>query len=274
MQIIQRLMLPHLPFAAPTGDDDGPISGSNGSGSLDHCNWSFLDETCELLVNKMLQPSHPDVPLHISDMLITVLQLSPPETLLVKYLSKTSSIQQLLKAATLSSDETNEAVVTPEVQSNIALAATSVLESLISRLYESGFPLSNPTESDISQAEQELFILVNEQLNTICEEIAPETTRITNVLVRTLANSQREETYLNFPTKKACPRLGHHGLQVVKLVEALTRVGNLTLDQAFCDHRLFEVCLEIFLAYEYNSIMHLSIQRIFVNVFEGATNRV
>ncbi len=281
MQIIQRLMLPHLPFAAPN-DTDNPNDGNmlmddnNGGGShheLDHCNWSFLNETCELLLSKMLHADQPDIPLHISDMLITVLQLSPPETLLVKYLCQPESIKALLQAATAEDSHDSDPSLLEQfsLSANISLAATSVLESLISRLYESGFPLHNPTESDISRTEQEMFIVVNEQLSQICEEIAPHVPRLTTVLVKILENL--EKTRMKFPTKHFTPRLGHHGLQVIKLIESLTRVGNPSLDKSFCDNGLFEACLEVFLAFEYNSIMHLSVQRIFVTVLEGPSTR-
>lgn len=286
MQIIQRLMLPHLPFSAPSEGDDAGFNFEDQR-DFDHCNWSFLNETCELLLTKMLKADHPDVPLHISDMLITVLQLSPPETLLVKYLCQSDSVRSLLISATTSAEEFLEsqndsdappsssvASFVPEqysLQNNIALAATSVLESLISRLYESGFPLHNPTESDISRTEQELFLIMNEQLNQICEEIAPNVPRFTALLSNILQNTERRN--MKFTTKLVKPRLGHHGLQLVKLIESLIRVGNPTLDRSFCEHGLFEVCIDLLFAFEYNSIMHLSIQRIFVTIFEGPATR-
>ena len=42
MQLVQRLMLPHIPFSM-TADTD-PMAPTSQS---DQCNWSFLDETCD-----------------------------------------------------------------------------------------------------------------------------------------------------------------------------------------------------------------------------------
>jgi hypothetical protein len=107
-----------------------------------------------------------------------------------------------------SSPEDHSLSLQYSLSSNISLAATSVLESLISRLYESGFPLNNPTEStDMSRTEQEIFLVVNEQLSAICEEIAPHVVQLSKILMKLLANY--EYTKLTFQTKTLMPRLGN-----------------------------------------------------------------
>lgn len=264
MQIIQRLMLPHLPFSVP--NDDLNLEESK---EHDQCHWSYMTETCELLLYTMLDATHPDVPLHISDMLITVLQLSPPETLLISFLCRADSVKSLLEHATteISTDLLEDELT---IRSNVALAATSVLESLISRLYESGFPLQ-PNDSDIGHDQSTIIALVNEQINQICEELIPYVPRVTAVLNRILAS--QDKTMTRFQSKINSPKLGHHGLQIIKLIESLTRIGNPKLDQSFCEHELFEVCIKLFLSFEYNSVLHLSVQRIFVSIFEGSVSR-
>jgi hypothetical protein len=145
MQIVQRLMLPHLPFSNPGDSEllsfDEQQQGGNGPNSLleQQCNWSFSPEACELLLAAMLgesqeevQAGDEEVPPHVSDMLITVLQLSPPETLLIRFLCLPESVHRLLMAATatVTNDEGSDSM-----RGAVALAAASVLESLVSRLF-------------------------------------------------------------------------------------------------------------------------------------------
>ena len=289
MQIVQRLMLPHLPFCMPS---DGDGLSFDEPKENDKCRWSLLPETCELLLTAMLQATQVDVPLHVSDMLITVLQLSPPETLLVTFLCQKDSVKALLDCATndqhsallgqslmalegLSAEEESEREKAL-VKANVSLAATSVLESLVSRLYESCFPMSNggPDASDASALleQQAVLAAVQEQIAVICAEIVPFVPLLTDVLRRIL--DQKHTHAMRFQCKALVPRLGHHGLQLIKLVESLTRIESAALDKAFCEHGLFEVCLDLFLTFEYNSVLHLSVQRIFVSIFEGTKRRL
>lgn len=268
MQIVQRLMLPHLPFSNPSDPEAFSLEESK---EVDQCNWSFMTSSCELLLSNMLNPSHVDVPLHVSDMLITVLQLSPPETLLIRYLCQPDSIRSLIRSAT--SDIGNSIESTASIEYNISLAAASVLESLISRLYESGFLMQNQNGSEESEGnDRDSVNQVHELIVQICDEITPHVGLITEVLRKLLRES--ENNSLTLQCKIKAPKLGHHGLQIIKLVESLTRIGSTKVDQSFCDHGLFEVCIQLFFAYEFNSVLHLSIQRIFVTIFEGTSLRM
>jgi hypothetical protein len=274
MQIVQRLMLPHLPFSLQSEE----MLNDEGARETCQCHWSFLPETCELLLPALLSAQHPDEPLHVSDMLITVLQLSPPDTLLVAFLSRPDNLKALLECST---DIEVLSLPTPlsplqvecdreqVLRANIALAATSVLESLVSRLFESCFPVQG--ESEPSLSEQEALLEVQEQVAVVCSEIAPFVPRIAAAL--RLLHERRACSSAFFQSQISAPRLGHHGLQLVKLVESLTRVGSVQLDTAFCSTSLFDICLDLFLDFEYNSVLHLSVQRIFVSIFESGSAR-
>lgn len=106
MQIIQRLMLPHIPFNNDNliDESNGTLNGTTTTQTPPHteasCYWSLDQTTCSLLVDTMLTATHTDIPLHISDLLITVLQLSPPETLLVQYLTTNEIVEKLMNCAT------------------------------------------------------------------------------------------------------------------------------------------------------------------------------
>lgn len=324
MQIIQRLMLPHLPFSSPEND---VLTFPEDLKDVEQCNWSFTPEACELLLQSMLRPRLADEPLHVSDMLITVLQLSPPETLLIKFLCKPSSVRALLIAATEDIPTGNNNKDGPEeeeesddldedsqhqklqLKQNVRLAAASVLESLISRLFESGFPLqpsqlenTNNTSLEaqqqmlLAQQESEAVAQVHAQIRDICDELAPLLYRVTDVLTRILETaalplpplspedntsklaSNRHQPHhrnrlVHFQSKIRTPRLGHHGLQTIKLVESLARVGSYKVDEAFRHTGLLHACLQLFLVFEGNSVLHLSVQRIFVTILEAPSVR-
>lgn len=294
MQIVQRLMLPHLPFTNPDAD----MLNFEDSKEVEQCNWSFLPEACEDLLRVMLQPNQVDEPLHVSDMLITVVQLSPPETLLIKFLCQADSIRALLLAATSDVDATDNddgssLGDSPQLRSQVSLAAASVLESLVSRLFESGFPMMMasaldsdlPEHGQLQEAEQEALNQVHELLRSICDEVAPLLDRLSALLLRLLQRAQRVRHSLaqhdavssneavSLQAKMRLPRLGHLGLQAVKLVEALVRVGSFKIDAACRDTGLLAVCLRLFLAFDFHSVLHLSVQRIFVTVFEAPVAR-
>ncbi|RYG60847.1 hypothetical protein EON64_19025, partial [archaeon] len=95
MQVVQRLLLPHIPFNAPP---DLLPQGADGTHEP-ACLWSFSGRVCRLLVSEMLTSPHTEVSLHVSDLLITVLQLSPPDTVLVRHLCTDSVLHRLFSLA-------------------------------------------------------------------------------------------------------------------------------------------------------------------------------
>lgn len=102
MQIVQRLMLPHIPFngEAAISDSNPNLLEVNEAGHTEaFCRWAYEPETGPALVDAMIGSHHTDVPLHLSDLIITVLQLSPPETLLVRYLCQPDVLDRLLAHA-------------------------------------------------------------------------------------------------------------------------------------------------------------------------------
>jgi hypothetical protein len=133
----------------------------------------------------------------------------------------------------------------------------------------------------LSEQEQEAAAMVQEQIAVVCQEIAPMLPRLSTVLASLLPNhddnneeNEGEETTtkkrLRFQTQslKPVPRLGHLGLQLVKVTEALLRLGNPLIDAACLSSGLLPLCLRLFLAFEFNSVLHLSVQRILVAVLE------
>lgn len=266
MQIVQRLMLPHIPFNNGLDCDDIPEDDKD----LYKCNWSSQEKSCQLLFNTMLDTLQCEVPLHISDLLITVLQLSPPETAIVQFLCREDCVRKLLDNAVVSKAD----IINPDDEFHLdaskSLAAISVLESLLSRLLEVSLPydqtLNEDCGTDVSELER-----VKTNIGVICDVIGPFINSIQCVLKDYLQNDVCSKTYNQ--SKNLSPRLGHRGLQLVKFVETALRIGDKFVDQIVIDSELLKTCLGLFFKFECNSVLHLSIQRIFVAIIESDRDR-
>ena len=251
MQIVQRLMLPHIPFSnardadADPALDDLPLEES--------CQWSLSEEYCDLLCLKMLDASHLEVSAHISDLLITVVQLALPDSKVISNLSAEKCLHGVLTAAF------------PKISSPssdcISLSAVSVLESLVSRLGESFSPESeqaSPEELDrihelTSLCVANAVVKVSEFVGDISQQLGE------------LLHSQASDTAL-YQSRTRAPRLGYRGLQLVKLVESLTRLDNDEIDLRMCESGILAKVVDLLLHFQHNSILHLSVQRI-VSIF-------
>ena len=316
MQIVQRLMLPHIPFSS-LNDNEPDLTEEEKA--LRQCNWSYSPQSCEMLFERMLQlkgsggeggaddnsegadvgaNACADVPLHISDLLITVLQLSPPETTVISFLCLPSCTRSLLSAVVAEGKEEGAAdVVEPgdaySSAASVSLAAISVLESLNSRLFESSLPFdpaaglsqsqldtSSNSSFDAQQLQEERLqeqllvqqqhlVVVHEQIDSICAELLPFVPRLRAAMQRYLHPDRSPCAPLVTQGKTAGRRLGHRGLQLVKLVESIVRLGSAAVDAAFCASGLFQTCLDLYYHFESNSLLHLSVQRILITVLES-----
>ena len=169
MQIVQRLMLPHIPFSMATDQESIP---PNERASY-QCNWSFLEETCQLLYCMMLEIENSEVPAHISDLLITVLQLSPPEAVILSQLCQEVSLNALLASAIVDDADTASAndFLTPKA--SISLASISVLESLISRMCESAGPFLDDSSRDVAPEEVQILQHIRDSIDKVCIGVQP-----------------------------------------------------------------------------------------------------
>lgn len=283
MQVIQRLMLPHIPFSVQQGSDEQSPDGFEGGGSpelsaeeaeLGQCHWSYFEETPALLLEQMLfkgaavagasteavaatdaeasegtdEAATPgvspvDIPTHIADLLITVLQLSPAESPFLVHICEVTCLQQLFQAA-LSFDgrqvadgaEPDAAALTSAHSTDcVSLSSLTVLESIISRLSEALVLLGNLPEGgsaddsgefseemlrlqQLQAAEVGLFIHLN--IQNVCIAVRP----FIGVLASEMEGYiSRPSGVLRSQSGVALRCLGHRGLQLVKLVETLVR---------------------------------------------------
>lgn len=268
MQIVQRLMLPHIPFSI-TAD---PESINPGETQNYQCNWSYAEETCTLLCSRMLELGNVDVPSHVSDLLITVLQLSPADALILTHLCRKECVESIIAAAFVDDADTPSPGELPTPVQCVSFAAISVLESVVLRLGESFIPFADenrqvPTIDEQHSAEQ----VVKDCLDTFFSALEPYLPKI-NEQLQNYATKQPCGT-IQGQTKATYPRLGHRGLQLVKFIESLVRLSNPSFDVHLCSSGVIRSATDLIFIFDLNSILHLSIQRIILMIIEGGPTR-
>eukprot|EP00596_Hydrurales_sp_CCMP1899_P003685 CAMPEP_0119037278 /NCGR_PEP_ID=MMETSP1177-20130426/5549_1 /TAXON_ID=2985 /ORGANISM="Ochromonas sp, Strain CCMP1899" /LENGTH=785 /DNA_ID=CAMNT_0006998337 /DNA_START=631 /DNA_END=2988 /DNA_ORIENTATION=- len=285
MQIVQRLMLPHIPFMMPVDTDDMMMDDRNNY----QCNWSSIPEACDMLCDRMLDLQHVDVPSHVSDLLITVLQLSPPDASILYHLCNLECLKKLFDAAFAEDADHDSVEFPPSPVASVSLAALSVLESLVSRICEALVPpienvdpiddgciSSNDTtvihtESIDRDIDMQILSQLKAAIKNICIALAPHLPTVNLQLQSYLTSSPCGR--LATQSKAALPRLGHRGLLMVKLIESIVRLGNSDIDKLLCDTRVLSSSVELIFTFKFNSLLHLTVQRIVLMVVEGGLVR-
>lgn len=289
MQIVQRLMLPHIPFLMTIDPNDMMMDDRQNY----QCNWSSIPEACDMLCNRMLDLQHVDVPSHVSDLLITVLQLSPPDASILYHLCNPACLTKLFAAAFADNADHDCVTDPPSAVASVSLAALSVLESLVSRICEAMVPpgidnsfmldegnqdggnsgYAEAAERDTIERDVDIQILY--QLKTsiinICAALAPHLSTVNRQLQDYLVSSPCGRVATQ--TKSSLPRLGHRGLLMVKLIESTIRLGDSNIDKLLCDTGVLSSSVELVFAFKFNSLLHLTVQRIVLMVVEGGVVR-
>lgn len=266
MQIVQRLMLPHIPFSI----NSDPESLHPNESQNYQCNWSYSEETCALLCARMLEIGNVDVPSHISDLLITVLQLSPADALILSHLCQKQCVESIIAAAIVDDTDTATPGGIPTPVQCVGLAAISVLESMVLRLGETAGPFSDEAVQRDASVSAELQ-QIKESVENFLSALLPYLPKI-NEQLQAYATSEPCGT-ITGQTKRIYPRLGHRGLQLVKFVESLVRLTNVAFDAHLCSSGVLASATELVFCFELNSILHLSIQRVVLMIIEGGPAR-
>lgn len=264
MQIVQRLMLPHIPFSVVAEPDEAMDRVSI------QCQWSFNMEYTSMLCHRMLDGENIHIPLHVSDLLITVVQLSPPDALVISHLCDSKCLEPLLGAMFVgvnSDPERTEDENMLSPQSSISLSSISVLESLISRLSESLVPF----DETVSTQEEEytrVLAATKKCIERVCSNMIPHFDKLREELDRFLTPDA--VTLHMSQCKLSFPRLGHRGLQMLKLVESIVRLGDVEVENQLCGRGIFMVAVDMMFHFRLNSLLHLSVQRIVLMIIEAA----
>ena len=261
MQIIQRLMLPH--FSMNQNDQDKIDSEET---FVPQCNWSFSDVTCEILCSTLVENSDDENRAsHISDLLITVLQLSPPESVFIANLCSSVCLEKLFPVALGVNSPCHN-----NLESNTTISALSVLESLTARLCESlnahdfSGNLEVQSEEQGNDSTKQNLENLREALKTYIPHIATE-----------LSKQIQEDPKPTFIAQDKCSysKLGLKALQLVKFVESIVRLSDFILDEIICSGEILQLCVRMMFEFELNSLLHLSVQRIICMILEGGVQR-
>lgn len=60
---------------------------------------------------------------------------------------------------------------------------------------------------------------------------------------------------------------------MVKLIESTIRLGDSDIDKLLCDTRVLSSSVDLVFAFKFNSLLHLTVQRILLMVVEGGAVR-
>ena len=277
MQIIQRLMLPHIPFLMPNDADEGMVDERQSY----LCSWSSIPEAYELLLERMLCQQTGEVPSHVSDLLITVLQLSPPDASILYRLCSVSCLEKLLAAAFAENADHEDVVSLPSASASVSLAALSVLESLVSRICEAAIP-SGSEEGGLAddssgiladETDGQVMVQIQKSIANICDALMPCLPAFRNQLAHFVDPLRRPCGQVATQTKSLLPRLSHRGLLMVKVVESLIRLSNADIDRQLLDSGVVVASLDLIFTFRFNSLLHLTVQKIVIIVIEGGAAR-
>lgn len=294
MQVLQRLLLPHIPFSAETSDTSKMTIEEISNSS---CNWSDLPEAATLIIQRLVEPGpSASIPSHVSDLLITVIQLAPPDAPFLSNICSEPCLQSLVSCIPIDPEDTTGSSVAR------SLAVISLLESLASRMCETFEPVSsmiaarNAGESsgakemggdpnDSGMSDEMLFQILSflrQNLDLLSSTIAPMLPSIGEMLRSHFVDAQAaieaagDDVPKNFiisQSKFPFPRLGAHGFRLVKLVEAIVRIADPGIDEALATNGIIEACVKLMFQYELHSLLHLAVQRIAVMTIEGGESR-
>jgi hypothetical protein len=224
-------MLPHIPFSM-TADSDGALVDD---GLTTQCKWSFSEEFCKLLCNRMVMEGHIDVPSHISDLLITVVQLSPPDSLVILNLCEVECLDRLIVAAICRDTDIATLESPNSLRGCVSLSCISVLESLISRLSESLAPLEEGDQQTMTKEDHaRIFKISKSCIERVCMVLKVYFPDLYSQLNQYLDHESLPSSEMLTQSKIKFPRLGHRGLQLVKLIEAVVRFGEEDVDMLLC----------------------------------------
>ena len=277
MQIVQRLMLPHIPFMMQNDTDEVLVDDRQNY----LCNWSSIPEACELLLDRMLSQHPGDVPSHVSDLLITVLQLSPPDASILYHLCIVSCLEKLLAGAFADNADHGDVEALPSAAAAVSLAALSVLEPLVSRICEAAAPSGaedGGTHDDggaaaADDSDGQIMVQIQASIANICEALTPSLPAFRSQLKHFVNSANYPCGEVATQTKWKLPRLSHRGLLMVKLIESLVRLGNTEIDQQLLDSDILVASLDLVFTFRFNSLLHLTVQKIVIMIIEGGTVR-
>jgi SIT4 phosphatase-associated protein len=181
----------------------------------------------------------------------------------------------------------------PSAVASVSLAALSVLESLVSRICEAMVPpgidnsymiddsntsanstgTSDAAEREIIERDIDIHILsqLKASITNICAALSPHLPTVHKQLQSYLISSPCGRVATQ--TKSSLPRLGHRGLLMVKLIESTIRLGDSDIDKLLCDTGVLSSSVELIFAFKFNSLLHLTVQRIVLMVVEGGAVR-
>lgn len=244
-QIIQRFLLPHIPYIPDTLSE----KLSEEEKFSMQCQWAHHNFSCDILIEMLLTTNNSIVINHITDLFIIIIQLSPIDANFLQRLYHHSIFDKLLQQLfgydskmTIEADDTKE------------ISIVSLIECLLSRLYENYTSL----EFEGVDIDEKAFFMNN--LQTIINSMLLQVEPILNLITEKIRIQSEILIENHAPNNQT---LGQKRLFYIKLLEAVIRFGNDSniIDRTLIKLNTIEIVLGYFKLYPLHSVVHLSIQR-------------
>jgi len=266
MQIIQRLLLPHIPFSPPQPDN---LKIESDEFYLPKCNWSHLSMTCEILCNELItNKNKKNVSIHVADLLITVLQLSPLDSIFISSLCSSGCLNILIHAALESYTEEGNYL---DGFDNASASAISVLESLTARLSENINSIEFYETYEINSSHSKESVGNNLfNLKSVLKNNLPS---IIKLISYNIGRNSKNSSLFKAQDSLFYLKLGFRQLQLIKFIESIVRLGDKDIDEILAKNKAIIIIIDEFFKCKLNSLLHLSVQRTICLILEGGSAR-
>jgi len=307
-QIVQHMFMPK-----PQGDDEQiedrnhdeyPSEDHDEMGSdLDyfcgiHCNWADSCIGVQLLLEGLFvdEEDHSEAQLnasqHSSEILTLVIQHSQLDSNIMKLLVSGPILSKLIQSACGSDDSNLSPPATFNIHESTMTTAMNVLEIFILQLggygtipteqHEGEHELVENSDSNSDSKESKAAMANNEhqeQSQHLKLEVAQSLiSYLPSFLVclsqlLTHPDTAKWTSPCQFSNIEQ-PMLGSSRLRIVRLIESLVLLSIREVDLLLCGSDCLQICLDLFWAFPWCSMLHQSVANLLVHVLEGGEDRI
>ena len=276
-------------------DEDGELEEYGGI----NCDWADSEIGLNLLLNQLMVVSttsysedEEEIKLnasqHACEILTTVIQHSPLSSNVMKKMTGGEILDRLIKCACGTTE--GSAPADFSMHDSTMTTAMNVLEILILQLggygtVPTGIPNCDFDEVDMNDNNESgndgakptggLMSTLEPSKETEAQDLIRKLPDFLSCLCNLLKHSDTSNwtsqvQYSNRPQLM----LGASRLRIVRLIESLVLLSIRDIDSFLCDSECLHICLDLFWAFPWCSMLHQSVANLLVHVLEGGEDRV
>jgi len=281
-------------------EDDGEMDDYCGI----NCDWADSEIGLNLLLNQLVVQSaaiysegrpaskEEEIELnasqHACEILTTVIQHSPLSSNVMKTMTGEKVLDRLIKCACGTMGGINSTCFS--MHDSTMTTAMNVLEILILQLGgygtvptgilncdfdEDGVNDSNELEKDANKFGSGLNGLLEPSKEDEAKFLVRKLPEFLSCLCTLLKHPDTDTWKSTFQyCSRPLPMLGASRLRIVRLIESLVLLSIKQIDNILCGSECLQICLDLFWAFPWCSMLHQSVANLLVHVLEGGQDRV